>query len=333
MKTDLFTASKMCLLCFIFLNVTCKSQKSKIDNSIFLNIKEASEAIVTDDSEHFFSKIQPIDVAIQMKNNDLLHSNDFVEKYKKFLKSEVSEFSENEKKMMLKVIKDAFDLVAATNKKGVNEFKIAKIKTNHYGPNVYYTRGNTIFIPENIFNNFNDENVTTIILHEFWHILAEQYPQLKEKMYAIIGFKKNTTQLEYPEVLKSILLTNPDGAHDDYTLNTKNGRRIIPLITSGRKKFDPQIQDFFSYLKFDLFEVDVDGKVKANQNGETVLNIEDQQNYFNYIGDNTQYIIHPDEIIADNFMLAVKANKSGDYNKFSASGKSIITKLIEVLKN
>jgi hypothetical protein len=54
--------------------------------------------------------------------------------------------------------------------------------------------------------------------------------------------------------------------------------------------------------------------------------------FFTKIKDNTQYIIHPDEIMADNFMFAVLAFSNDDYNRFSGTGKVLIKELLTILR-
>jgi len=66
--------------------------------------------------------------------------------------------------------------------------------------------------------------------------------------------------------------------------------------------------------------------------GESSLSIEHNADFFKKIKDNTQYIIHPDEIMADNFMMAVIANKDETYEGFSEEGTALLKEVIEILK-
>ena len=51
------------------------------------------------------------------------------------------------------------------------------------------------------------------------------------------------------------------------------------------------------------------------------------------IGDNTQYIIHPDEIAADNFMLALIAANENNFSKFSKTGRIKVESVLKLLKS
>ena len=57
--------------------------------------------------------------------------------------------------------------------------------------------------------------------------------------------------------------------------------------------------------------------------------------FFKKIGDNTQYIIHPDEIIADNFFMMTLATQEidgFDMGKFSAKGKVLIREVEKAVR-
>ena len=46
-----------------------------------------------------------------------------------------------------------------------------------------------------------------------------------------------------------------------------------------------------------------DGKILTEEDGSPALNMEEVENFFEQIGKNTNYIIHPDEVLADNFIF------------------------------
>ncbi|MBK8700171.1 MAG: hypothetical protein IPN29_11830 [Saprospiraceae bacterium] len=298
----------------------------------FLDSTKATIEITSDDGDNFFQKLTPIDAAIQMKDNTLLVSPAYLESYKDFLKTQVLSFSDNDKAFLRSVFDEATMSIGKLNPDLIPvKCQLVKIKTGHYGQNVYYTRGNTIFIPENIFINPSREVQLPIMIHELWHVISEQNPGLREQLYELIGFRKHGLEISFPSFMKDRLLTNPDGAKLDYALLLPDGKWVLPIILSGKNHYETGNNDFFNYLKFDLYGLTSTGVVEADKGGNSVLSSENHQEFFNAIKDNTQYIIHPDEIIADNFMLAVLANKNNDYKKFSAEGKGLILEIQKVL--
>jgi len=65
----------------------------------------------------------------------------------------------------------------------------------------------------------------------------------------------------------------------------------------------------FKYLQFQLLVVDADGqerwKPHLNDGQPELLNPREVPDFMRQIGRNTSYIIHPDEILADNFVHMV----------------------------
>jgi hypothetical protein len=180
-----------------------------------------------------------------------------------------------------------------------------------------------------------------IMLHEIFHILSRYNDDFRDKMYALIGFEKFEESLVLPKYVQDRLLTNPDGARRDYAINLKNDKgeiqRALPLILTKRERYDESMPSFFSYLNFDLFPLIKIAKNQVtlglNQKGESSLSLEHNADFFKLIKDNTQYIIHPDEILADNFMMAIIAHRDNDYSGFSDGGKKLLMDVIDILKS
>ena len=81
----------------------------------------------------------------------------------------------------------------------------------------------------------------------------------------------------------------------------------IPILYADRERYDPKRGgEFFAYLVFKLMVI-----TNANGNWQPRLvqgqpqNLDPQevQGFFEQVGRNTGYIIHPDEILAENFVL------------------------------
>jgi hypothetical protein len=315
--------------------LSCKSNSLKTGESLsfqFLNTKQCAAAILKDDSENFFEKIKALDASIQMKSALLKDSSDYLKRYRAYLFKEADSFNVNEKKFLNEVVVEACEKIKKLNPKINLSFKLAKINTRHYGENVYYTRGDVIFIPKNIFTTPNKNKEVSIMLHEIWHLLAEANPKLKDQLYALIGFTKHNVKVKYPNDIDIVRLTNPDGAHDEYSLQYPDGTRLLPLIRSKRKVFDKGTPLFFDYLQFDLYYIDKNGNVITDGKGGSTASDKHLSDYFGYIKDNTHYIIHPDEIIADNFMNLVLSNDSGDFNTFSKDGKELLYRMKNIFK-
>ncbi len=310
---------------------------SLANNYSFLDSIAASKVIVQDKMEGFFDRISMVDMQIQMLGHTTCQDRaDCLVKYHKLLRSEVSDFTASDRKLIEAAMDSAYNNIGALNPKlWTDNIDLIKIKTNHYGPNVYYTRENAILIPDNVLTEDQGHTLYAVMLHEIFHILSRTKPELKKNLYELIGFYKSDVNPVYPESLRKIALTNPDGIDDSYFIELKNGDssvNAVPVIVSSSPP-DPARPSFFGYLHFDLYQMDSDGILKADDQGKAVIPGEYMQSFFDQIKGNTQYIIHPDEIMADNFMLLIMARQDQDYSKFSPNGSTLIKNVEQILES
>ena len=322
---------------FIFALVTLVSCKRLPENNlsqkgsvVLLDSLQASEEIIKDDNDRFFDHITTIDVAIQLKTSPQSLKKLHVDFYKEYLKTQVGNFTKSETEQLIAIWNKIQRYSKAVNQDLAIDVNLVKIKTGHYGPNVFYTRGNNIFIPDNMTEKINGEVLFPILMHEWWHILSEYYPDLKEALYTVFGFKKHNLQLVIPEKLNESLLTNPDGVSMDFALPAGNNNWLMPMIFTDQTGFNPVKNDFMGHLKMEVYRINSDGKLLLPELNPNLQ--KDMQYFFSNIGDNTQYIIHPDEIVADNVMLAIIAYSTGDYRNFSKDGREKIEQVLTLLK-
>ncbi len=334
-------------LVIILFTTSCRLKKD-VQNDVssvpsivtYADSTEASKLIITDDVDGFFDQISILEMEIQMKKT--LKTEDkqvALASFKSFLKTQVSSWTASEKSKLEEVfvkVKEACDLVNPRIYPG--DIKLIKIKTGHYGNDVYYTRGKCILIPENIFESEEMERQIPVMIHEVFHILSRYNLKLRNDLYGYIGFFPLKEKVKLAPSLQKIVLTNPDGVTMQYAMDLDSipGKTmIVPLITSKFPKIKADTPAFFDYLNFDLYRILKVGdsyEVQANGVGKTDVNLKQTPTFFKKIKDNTQYIIHPDEIMADNFMLGILANESKDYSKFSPEGKVLIDKMLGRLK-
>ncbi|MBK9253927.1 MAG: hypothetical protein IPM42_00415 [Saprospiraceae bacterium] len=318
-------------------NISHKSPLISFSDSI-----QASVDIIADDIDRFYEYITPLEMEIQMKRSEPFKNRDeAMLHFKKFIATEVSDWTQTEKELITGLFVDAKKMIDSISPKIYPDgIKLIKVKTKHYGNDVYYTRGKNIMIPENIFADFTAERQLPVMLHEIFHIYSRYNISKKDALYQLVGFNRTDKTVIIPEPFASRQLTNPDGVSRNHyiTLTSEKGEEVkaIPLISSKFERFSGANPAFFDYLKFDLYEISVGSdnqlEIKLGNNMSTTIPLNKTPSFFTKIKDNTQYIIHPDEIMADNFMLAVLAFNKGDYKKFSSSGRILIDQVIEELK-
>lgn len=331
--------------------IGCKSNKKEVVHEsksyetrlTFLDKKQAEVEIVKDATDDFFGSLSIADMSIQMRKSDMPNNGgESKELYQSMLKDEMSDFAPEEKAFMQEVFISTKSAIDKINPKLYpDHIELMKTKINHYGPDVYYTREDAIILPENIFLEPSVKAQMPIMLHEIFHLLSRYNDDFRDKMYALIGFSRFEEDLVLPKYVSDRMLTNPDGVRRDYAVNLKNEKgeiqRALPLILSKKERYEESMPSFFSYLHFDLFPLikiaENQVTLGLNQKGESSLSLEHNANFFELIKDNTQYIIHPDEILADNFMMAVIAYRDNDYTGFSEDGKKLLLEVIEILKS
>lgn len=343
---------RIVLLAAFSLLISCKSNKKtsvaqdqESHSSVpalvtFLDSLEASEAIIMDDTDSLFSRINIAEMQIQMKENfDGMPVETMREKYIQFMKTQVSNWTDEERIQMLQLFEEVKELCDALSPRIFpGGIRLIKGKTKSYGDDAYYTRGHNIIIPESIFPIEDKEKQLPVMLHETFHILSRYNVPLREDLYALIGFKKMDKPVYLNDLLKVMVLCNPDGMSVQYATELQVGDGsiyVVPFITSKHGKYRPEKPSYFDYLDFDVFRLGDYGdhyKIQSDPHGKSITPLSSLPGYFSHIKDNTQYIIHPDEIMADNFMLALLAFNKNDYSKLSPEGKKLIEDVISRLQ-
>ena len=169
-----------------------------------------------------------------------------------------------------------------------------------------YTRANAIILPTKLLNSAPPQ-LDALLLHELFHVLSRHDKDVRRELYKIVGFEL-CEPIALPPSLADRKLTNPDAPSIDcYIELVADGKKLTaaPILYASAKQFDPkQGGTLFRYLTFRLLVIEQkDGKWQSVFHGEqpTVIDPRKLPAYFEKIGKNTHYIIHPDEILADNF--------------------------------
>ena len=172
-----------------------------------------------------------------------------------------------------------------------------------------YCRGPAIVLSQNMLSGLPDR-LKIVLPHELFHVLSSHNPALREALYETIGFKA-CNEVPLPPGLRDAKITNPDApVNNHYITCNLNGRdvELMPVLLSKTTRYDSQRGGtMFSYLDFKLMVLatDDDGTRRpAIADGRpTLLDPATVPGYHEQIGRNTKYIIHPEEVLADNFVF------------------------------
>ena len=173
-----------------------------------------------------------------------------------------------------------------------------------------YTRGNVIVLPDNILVN-QDQDLAQLIGHEIFHNLSRNDESLRTNLYKTIGFEP-CLEFLFPAVLAPRKITNPDAPKNDHRIKVKYRGQpawAVPVLYAAVDKYDRKKGgEFFDYLEFRLALTSV-ADIPNNANASFVQ-VEEVEGFFEQVGRNTDYIIHPEEILADNFALLIVGQRS-----------------------
>lgn len=194
--------------------------------------------------------------------------------------------------------------------------RILLVKTtgNEEGGAAYCRGDNVIVLPQKVLDN-SPRPIGDLLLHELFHILSRNDAELRDALYAIVGFKP-CPEIDLPESLKPRKITNPDAPRIEHYLEvTVDGEAVpvVPALLSSDDEYDPASgKSFFAYLTFKLLAVAPAGdrwQPRYLGSEPWLLDIADVDGFHEQIGSNTGYIIHPEEVLADNFVLLANGKR------------------------
>ncbi len=300
-----------------------------------LNKEEAAAAVTKDEMEHYFEKVTPLEMSVQLKlESPSGERKQMLEQYRKMLQEDVLDFSPQERKEMIQIFRQALDYCAKVNPDlELPEIHLIKTKGAYYGPSVFYTREHCIVIPKAQLGT--SERLLRTLIHEIFHIYSRFNKDKRDALYAAIGYQK-LEDIELSDFLKQRILYNPDGVDIRYGIEVQDssGRSFMAIPAIYTRFSSYRMIPLLQTMVFQLFEVVQEGNTWRVVNESTGYSQEELQNYWTQIGENTTYTIHPDEVLADNFVfLAIaKARGNNTLEQFSPEGKALIAKIEEIVK-
>lgn len=233
-----------------------------------------------------------------------------LDEWKKFVAGEVRQWTEEDQQRITKALENIRDHLARFHFPLPDEIWLVST-TGKEEANAAYCRSKYIVLPPNVLKRGETE-LASLLIHELFHVISNQHPRLRAELYAIVGFQ------ECPEIgihtsLKNRRITNPDAPAIDCIIKLQEGDKVVraaPILYCSGEQFDPKKQGgLFAQMLFKLMVVVPDGRgwQAADQGGRAiVLDPKNVPDFQEKIGQNTKYIIHPEEILADNFVHLVR---------------------------
>ena len=276
---------------------------------VFASADEGRKILTTRDD--FVRALSPFDRAARVKTDRDVSEKEFLE----FVGRSVCEWTEAEKTAFgstLDRLRAPLDRLALPWPQAIYLIKTTGAEEGAAA----YTRGSALILPQTMLTP--GRSVTPHLLaHELFHILSRSNPGLRDRLYQAIGFGK-CPALEWPEALRNRKITNPDAPANDHCLRVQlAGADVwaIPVLFSRTDKYDVQRGgEFFDYMEFRLLLVERQGdppivKPIYARSELRLVDVGQVGGFYEQVGRNTDYIIHPEEILADNFADLVLGNR------------------------
>ncbi|PKI29711.1 hypothetical protein CXF83_03395 [Shewanella sp. Choline-02u-19] len=268
----------------------------------FLNKTEA--ALVLTQNDDFIQRVSQFDIDARMKQPNAQSKSDYLA----FVAQQTMDWNEQEQSVLTK----AFDSISAKlvdlNIHLPEPIQFIKTTGLEEG-GAAYTRGQAIILQAR--QVANEEELPRLLAHELLHVYSRFNPKVKQQLYRAIGYHY-IGDIDFPSKLAQQKITNPDAPVNDFAIRVNYKEQpvwVVPILFADVAQYDLERGgEFFDYLTFEFVIVGRDteaSKSTYDAAAVEIVAVPELKGFFSQVGRNTNYIIHPEEIIADNFALLV----------------------------
>jgi hypothetical protein len=248
----------------------------------------------------YVKNLSPFERAAKIKKAGPVSTGQYLE----FIQNQTLEWNNADKKKLGQVIVAAKPKLAKFANHLPQRIHLIKTTGNDEGA-APYTRGASIILPERFIRQ-SAKSLERLFYHELFHIVSRSNPKLRDELYGIIGYEK-CGSVSLPDDMMPRRISNPDAPVVEHCIRvSKDGesRWCAPVLFSRTPKYDPKTGgSFFRYLQFRLMAIDRKTSKAILKDGKPILWKHDAvEGFFEQIGRNTNYIIHPEETLANNFI-------------------------------
>lgn len=173
-----------------------------------------------------------------------------------------------------------------------------------------HTRGNAIVLPDQAdLQGFSDAE---LLAHELFHVLSRAQPALASRLYALLGFEP-VGELHWPAAWNELRIADADAPYLRHAMKLRIGaveRWVMPVVVAARDRADHDKGETIEHLMDTRLLVVSPGAANEEatqallQRGQPVWHtLQQAPEFLQRLGGNTDYVLHPEETMADNFML------------------------------
>lgn len=271
---------------------------------VFADIETGTKILSADDE--FLTAMKPIEIALRVGSPT---ADKTIEDLKAHYAANVIEWPASEKALMKALL--------VTHKKNLAKIEhllpetVYFIKvTNEVESGISHTRGNAFVSPKR-----RSSISTKLFFHQIFHIISRNNRVKRASLYNIINFRP--CYFQPTEDIDKYSVKNPEAPFTEFFVPVEIDDRdtyVMTYLHTTHDGFDPSIErGFDGHITGDLIEVIVsDGickpVIKANGKA-SIYKHEEVPDFYDKVGRNTNFDIHPEEIIADNFAFLMMGKK------------------------
>jgi len=253
--------------------------------------------------------------------------------YLSFLTTQVMEWDDFEIGQLTKIIESLRPVFAGIGMDLPDRVWLIKT-TGREEAAAAYTRGfDTVALPSNMVASLmelpqggdslhpahSSAYLADIITHELFHIMSKNNPSIRAELYSELGFKELTAPLDFPHDIapsglpySALKITNPDAPLLNVSINLRPsaGTTEVAMVPALMSRTPYVGGAFFETLEWIFFELDNTGSSWQRDNKGRVIVRQSgplMPQYYAKIGRNlSEELFHPDEILAQSFVIAAK---------------------------
>lgn len=273
----------------------------------FASRQEAAKLLSVKDA--FVEALSPFDRAARLKTDREVGEKEYLE----FVAAQALDWTDDEKARIAAIVDDLRPKLAPLGLALPAVVRLVKTTGLEEG-SAAYCRGAAIVLPKTLVEK--KRALAGVLPHELFHVFSSHNAKLRPALYGVLGFTP-CAPVKLPGTLAKKRITNPDAPGLDFAIQVKRGESkvpAVPVLVSRSERYDTRRGgEFFEYLELRLLVLEKKGEAlepALDAAGEPVLlALADAPDYLEQMGKNTGYTIHPEEVLADNFVLLLQGKK------------------------
>lgn len=273
----------------------------------FATFAEAKAILAARDD--YVRATSPIERSARLRTAETVDEDRFIQ----FMQTQALEWTDEERSQLAPLVTQLDRFIAAIKSNRPEKILIVQAgrALEESSP---HTRANAILLPKGLVHT-SAPQLSYVMAHETFHVLSRADRELREKLYGIIGFRR-CERIDIPRSVASLRITNPDAVENHYTISVRHrGQPVdaLPFLRFRSDKIDTRLS-FLQQSQVAWLLVDREGaNCRVRDGAEEQAGVAPRvlEGLYEQIGRNSHYLIHPEEILADNFAILFSSTVRG----------------------